>query len=247
MFKLLCCPSHFATHFHPCSSRSCCSLLRYYPWSCDTCSALYRGSCCCSFHHQLLISAHYGRTELYHTVPPNYHRWKELSSVDYSGHDWTVFFFYPVIYVTAKEKYIQCESRGKTNITLFSQKKTIITPFLRRAVSVTETFLSKRQEDGQREREIHWQLLICLSSSQNISADTLRLIQHDTSCLDSMPGLPVSVISDSKSHRHTEICLDGEGLQSAQHNIGFLLGSYSRNWIYWRNHISSVYYLKITL
>lgn len=78
-----------------------------------------------------------------------------------SGLLWTtavmteLFFFYPVIYVTAREKYIQCESRGKTNITLFSQKKNIITPFLRPAVSVTETFLSKRQEDGQREREIH--------------------------------------------------------------------------------------------
>lgn len=158
-----------------------------------------------------------------------------------------LFFFLPsylcdckgkihTVWVKRENKYYSVQSKEKHHNPLFKTRS-----FSHRDI------LSKRQEDGQREREIHWQLLICLSSSQNISADTLRLIQHDTSCLDSMPGLPVSVISDSKSHRHTEICLDGEGLQSAQHNIGFLLGSYSRNWIYWRNHISSVYYLKITL
>lgn len=47
--------------------------------------------------------------------------------------------------------------------------------------------------------------VICLPSSKNISADTLRLIQHDTSCLDSIL-LCLSVWYLTGSHADTEPC-----------------------------------------
>lgn len=124
--------------FTPSSSCSCCSWLRYYllslipallctgglavslPTNNFSFMRIMGGQSCTTLYHQITID---GNSCLL---------WTTAVMTE-------LFFFYPLIYVTASEKYIQYESRGKTNITLFSQMKNNITPFLRPAVSVTET------------------------------------------------------------------------------------------------------------